>query len=44
MPLRKTFVNHFVVIIFDHYIFCSSNTQRSIRDYKVSGYGVLASL
>jgi hypothetical protein len=39
MPLRKSFVNRFVVNIFERYIFCSFNTQRSIRDYKVSKYG-----
>jgi len=41
MPLRKSFVNRFVVNIFDRYIFCSFNTQRSIRDYKVSEIGAL---
>jgi len=39
MPLRKSFVNRFVVNIFERYIFCSFNTQRSIRDYKVSEIG-----
>ncbi|GEM_PF-2190699 len=39
MQSPKHFVNHFVVIIFVDYIFCSADTQRSVRDYKVSVYG-----
>jgi hypothetical protein len=40
MQSPKHFVNCFVVIIFVYYIFCSADTQRSSRDYKVSVYGV----
>ncbi len=39
MQLQNGFVNHFVVIIFWHYIFCSFRTRGSVRDYKVSEYG-----
>jgi hypothetical protein len=39
MQSPKHFVNCFVVIIFADYIFCSADTQRSVRDYKVSVYG-----
>gem|GEM_PF-2590133 len=38
MQLQNGFVNHFVVVIFEYYIFCSSRTRGSIRDYKVSEY------
>jgi len=41
MQLQNGFVNRFVVNIFVNYIFCSSNTQKSVRDYKVSVYGPL---
>lgn len=40
MQSAKGLVNGFVVIIFEHYIFCSFRTWRSIRDYKVNESGV----
>ncbi|MEX6667644.1 hypothetical protein [Pseudomonas sp. W2-17] len=39
MQSAKGLVNGFVVIIFNHYIFCSFRTWRSIRDYKVNESG-----
>jgi hypothetical protein len=39
MQSPKHFVNGFVVIILVDYILCSADTQRSVRDYKVSVYG-----
>ena len=36
MQVKKRFVNRYVVIIFEHYIFRLAGTQRSIRDQKVT--------
>jgi hypothetical protein len=39
MQVRKTFVNSFVVKYFMNYIFCSFDTGKAFRDYKVTEFG-----